>query len=135
VFGGRIAAPPPPAGISEGQAWGIVNAAIAPGPWIDLALGTTFVAAANYYLPGFRVEGDLVRFRGRLLVAAGQSYAASALIDTLPESHRPSGQVQVGASWTSGATRIQVTTGGLVTCIAALSAGQFVGLDGLTFTR
>lgn len=107
------------------------------------AYGTGFGAAGGDQSPRFRLEpdgGGMCRLDGVVATTAGT--AANATMFTLPAAYRPGARKRFdGVSSSSGyvagnpgATLVQISTAGVVSCVPACSgSGQVIVLEGILF--
>jgi hypothetical protein len=105
-----------------------------PGAWNTLSL-TGFGTTSGYRAPSYRIEGDVVRFRGSL--NASSAYSAGTTIFTLPVGARPvGGDVRIPTLTQNGANvalLIQASTGN-AWLTSAVTSGNWATIDGLSFT-
>lgn len=104
---------------------------VAAEAWTPLSL-TGFSTRSGYFAPAVRLEGDLVRFRG--CMTASTAYTFDTLIATLATRFRPTASVVISTRHQGGVSSVAVTTAGVLTLTTAVTSGQWVALDGLTFT-
>lgn len=113
------------------------------GAWVSLVsdLASSVIAAAGYYTPSARLEGDndMVRLKGALTNNTGASIAADTTLMTLPSEFCPSTSVMLNGNVNGSAAVVNITSGGVVSLSVALNAistgfNGYVLLDGLTYT-
>ncbi len=102
-----------------------------PPPWIPMAFATGWQSYGSGYQPGgYRKLGDMVFLKGLVTQVAG----AAATIHNLPAGYRPGGTVIAGALTSTGMARYDISTGGVMTTSGTISVGNWVCLDGISFS-
>lgn len=116
------------------------------GTWAALTLATNVTSVTNAYVPSALVElGGEIRLKGKLLNNTGSAIAIGttwATIPSTPAGLQPTdtsaqGVVVVG-SYSTGSVEtpicVLISSSGHITCNFAVISGQYLSLDGITFT-
>jgi len=83
----------------------------------------------------YKRVGDLVFLRGIMVVDTGQSYTADATIFDLPTGYQPADMVRFATiSNDNNLRRLEVGSGGAVTCNESLTAGDNISVSGVFFS-
>lgn len=124
---------------SAGAVW-LCTAGGTPGTWagngptsfVDITPGTNVGHGTKHAASRLERGGDAARLRGTL--TASGAVSAGAVVATIPTAaHRPLATVTTIARYSGGGAQFQVATNGDITLGAALSAGQSVWLDSITW--
>lgn len=123
--------------ISDQTNWLSVHIA---GVWQSLSLGTG-VSAVSGYTPSARVEGDIVRLKGRVTNSSGGNITDGSTVFTVPASCQPTSSVSIvaGVNHSGGpiGITITITTGGVAsftTAAGLIGSGDVLNLNALTYT-
>jgi len=97
--------------------------------------GSTWRDANSAQGVEYKRVGDLVFLRGIMVVDTGQSYTADATIFDLPTGYRPADMVRFATiSNDNNLCRLQVGSGGAVSCNESLTAGDSISVSGVFFS-
>lgn len=114
-------------GFSVGVNQKVGTGTLAEQPWITPALSNSWVAQANYSVPGYmKDELGWVTIRGAML-----SGVAGTAAFTLPLGYRPQTGLVFATASANGPGRVSITTAGVVNIDVA--ASNNAGLDGIRF--
>lgn len=97
------------------------------GSWSNLSFGTGWGNYGGGYAAGqYRRFGDIIMVRGLVALSSG----TNATIGTLPSGYRPTnGQLVLTLYASTGAIRVDVTTGGAINVVGGATTGMWVGIN------
>ncbi|MEU0081357.1 hypothetical protein ABZY58_25945 [Micromonospora tulbaghiae] len=103
-----------------------------PSAYVDITPGTNMAHGAKRAASRLERGGDAGRLRGTL--TASGAVSSGAVLATIPTTvHRPKAAATTIARYSGGGAQLQVATNGEITLGAALSSGQSVWLDSITW--
>lgn len=101
------------------------------GGWSAGTLGTHAIQKTGALVVGARSAGLGTQLRGQ--IEAEKEITAGSTIWTLPEGLRPSSALELPALLNATMVVLKISTGGVVTCSAAMKEKEVLKLDGLMF--
>lgn len=107
----------------------VLIAAMGPGDWIPIALGSGITATSGAYTPAGRQHGDVVELCGTV----NGTISSGTTLGTLDTSLRPNATVRIStANAGGGGVTLNISTSGVI--LAELTGSvTAVTFDGLTF--
>ena len=111
-----------------------------PTAWQNLSIATGFGALSGFQVPGVRLNGTVIEFRGCFVTTSSLSANVEIYLATIPTGFRPSIRVILNAAGGAGsatALRMDVYATGRVTIWfpTGVTAGFYISIDGLTIAQ
>lgn len=114
----------------------LVGAHVTPGAWSDVTFETGAAHASSGGYPHVSVRSEpvmgVVRLRGRMDIS-GAGFSSGVTSATIPAGFRPAATLNTIVRTSSAGALLVINTDGTLQVGTALSAGQWVALDGITW--